>query len=188
MQITITKDFNTVEEALAFLARLDGRQSVVQAAISPLPGLVIAPEQPAPEPEKKARKPRADAGKVRGAYKPRDDARAVEGAEHLNVKPEGAGAPAGVGVVATAEKLTPPAENPAVEPSQAAQAPAAAAAPLTIDDLRATMKRLHDTPGKGTDACIQALREFGVLRISEVPAAKFIEFHQHLLAQLPAAK
>ena len=193
MKITITQDFETVEEAAEFLARVG----------SPLKGVdALAPQaKDAPATEKPARKPRSDAGKPREPYGPRtQEANAGAGGAPSDTSAPATPAPKAASAAAPAAPVPAAASNPNVAPAAPVQPPpndpaaAKKAAPkvedfpLTLDGARAAMKLLNDAPGKGTEACILALREFGVNRISEVKPEEYKKFILHILASLPAAK
>jgi hypothetical protein len=179
MKITITHDFDTVDAAEEFLSRLSRPGAAQSAQSGSLPA----------EPEKRARKPRADAGKVRGAYKPREDARADNTTGGPSASEPGitGGDSASAQPAATVSPPQPaaPVKSPATEPSQAAQAPTAVGSVLTLADLRLAMELLNAVPSKGMTANVAALRTFGVLRVSELPPAKYAEFEAYVRAQLP---
>jgi hypothetical protein len=61
------------------------------------------------------------------------------------------------------------------------------AADLTLDAVRETMGKLHKIPGLGMEACIESLKAFGVLRISDLPKEKYAAFDAHIRSQLPVA-
>lgn len=179
MKITITREFTTADEAMEFLARVQGpspapAQPPITVNLMPS----TAAEAPQPPAAKKPRKPRADAGQPRGEYRHRTTGGAGS-------PPAGATSPA----PQEPEPSTPsaaPAKSPALEPSQAAQAPAAA--DLTLADLRETLGKLNSVAGKGMESCIAALQKFGVLRVSDLPKEKYAEFNEYVRGQLPAEK
>ena len=190
MKITITHDFSTVEEAAQFLARV-GNQAIVinQLSETPIPTseVIAAFEANRTEVEQqqpKTRKPRSDAGKPRGAYKPRETTTgepASDGGGQKAVTP--ASQPA---TPTTSSAPAPATALPTV--GENATAPAAEEFPATLDGARAAMKKLNDAPGLGMDACIASLKAHGVNRISDLPKEKFAEFIKYVLAQVPAAK
>ena len=190
MKITITKEFETVEAAYAFLETVANTRVLTCVVNDPKSFTAFAdggvveesrqegPAYPAYEsqspvaaPAKKLRKPRSDAGKVRGPYK------------------TAGGAPDGTPST-TAPTSAAPASPPAPEPAAPVQdgvllpeptvatptGGAPAAADLTIDDARAALKRINNTKGLGTPVCIGHLQGFGVNRISDLPKDQYAEF------------
>jgi hypothetical protein len=180
MKITITQEFSTAEEAVAFIARAGG-------AVCLDPARDAEPEeQQGPLPAaKKPRKPRSDAGQARGEYRHRTTMGEPAALEPGAVRGS-ASTPTPPAAPATPPASAAPAKSAAVEPPQAPQAPEAA--DLTLDAVRETLGRLHAVPGKGMTACMAALKAFGVLRISDLPKEKYAEFSKHVLAQLPKEK
>jgi hypothetical protein len=178
MKITITQDFDTVEDAAAFIARLTGGAQQIKVVI---PEVSLAQPAGLPEstlaaeflPEKKSRKRRNDAGRPRAPYKK------AWNAPETNADGSG-GSPAGDAQAA-----------PTAQPATGASAPvpsATAEAPekLTIDVLRALMATLSAVKGKGMEACLAALKTFGVTRISDLPQDKYVDFAAHVREQIPA--
>lgn len=176
-------------------------QSLKPAAPASEQGVTQAPETPAEQPSsqgapaaaaspdasqpqvstartaetpKPPRKPRADAGKPRGPHKANND---------------GAQAPAPQGQAAGEQQ---PGSSPdTVSPNSAApQAmvtstpggqtlpPAAAADPskLTIDDVRAAIARISGTKGLGMQGCMDILKEFNVLRVTDLKQEQYAKF------------
>lgn len=151
MSVTVTFTFDTIEEAMAHFAPPKVVMQEIKVEAREFERPEPAPEQsdtPAaaesPQPGKKPRKPRSDAGQPRGPYK-------------------------------TTEKSEAPAA-PATVPAEKSAAPEAAgqAAEPTIADVRAAMEVLSKK--RGIEANMKALRDYGVQRVSELPAAKYGEF------------
>lgn len=198
MKITITQEFDSVDEVLAFLAphvrgqlgagtppptltiNVAGGSAGTQAqegagapaAASPIPPAAPFTGLEHGEQPKRPRKPRADAGKPRGPYK-----------VTTNAEPEGAGAPA---ATVEAQEATATAAS-AAAPQAASSGEASSSAELTLEGMRDLLRQLNAAPGKGVMACTLALREFGVLRISELPKEKYAEFAEYLRNELPKA-
>lgn len=107
-----------------------------------------------------ARKQRKDKGQKRTPYGPRTGASA---------EPAPAPAPAPAPTPAPAPAPAPADVKPVASEKTDPKA-------LTLDDARAAMKALSDTPGCGMDACIGTLREFGCMRISELGAEHYASF------------
>jgi pullulanase/glycogen debranching enzyme len=63
---------------------------------------------------------------------------------------------------------------------------------LTEADARAALKRMKDTKGLATPACIAHIQSFGVDAISKLPAANYAEFirqaDEKIAAHLATAK
>jgi hypothetical protein len=149
--LTVTFHFDSVEAAAAFLAT-QGVQSPQVEFVIPEPTKIVGTEpQPDVQPEKKARKPRADAGKPRGPYNKAAEAPAETAAAEQTVKASPA--------------------SPA--PTTAAAAPAPAAE-LTIDDLKAAMTVLAKK--KNIEANMAVLRKFGVGQVSKLPKEHYAAF------------
>jgi hypothetical protein len=150
--LTLTFHFDCVEAAAAFLAAQGERTPQAQPDAQPtIAERTETTDVTTPEPVKKARKPRADAGVPRGPYK-KDET------------PE----------PAATEKT--PAEGDKPQPSGVVSAPAAAepVKEWTIDAIKAEMSVLSKK--KGIDANIQLLAKFGVQKVSALPATKYNEF------------
>jgi len=176
MKITITKEFDSFEEAAAFIGAMDAERygAATRTITPPLPPAPLGLEHG--EQPKRPRKPRSDAGQARGAYNTKGGAvSSLVGA--TSPMPQ---------VPAPSASSAAPVTSSAVEPPQAAQAPAAA--DLTLDAIRETLGKLHGVPGKGMEACIASLQKFGVLRLSDLPKEKYAEFEAYVRGQLPAAK
>ena len=182
MKITITKEFETVEEAYAFLERMADKQVVFSQvndptswtptvvldgrAGVPLPGM--QPPMPDPVNTKKPRKPRSDAGRVRGPYKTAGGA--PDGTPPNEI-------PSTAAPTSAAPASPPaPASEPSAGPAGLTLAAAEVDKELTIDDARAALKRINDTKGLGTPVCIGHLQAFGVNRISDLPANMYEDF------------
>jgi hypothetical protein len=171
VKASITLEFDNPASLYAAVDRLRGKDAVTVNI--PPNSFVVAQdvraehvahvdEQSLPT-ETKTRKPRADAGKPRGPYKTSTN---NAGAEQGGTQPtEEAGAPAAGG---------PGPDTPAPAPSSAAPVTGAAAS-LTLDDAKAALRRVKDTKGLGTPACIGLIQSFGFDRISDLPAEKFPE-------------
>lgn len=156
-KVTVVLEFDSVEAAVAYLQPPVIVSSSLPAlpAVGPVIGESELPEPTPPATEKKARKPRSDAGQPRGPYKPRDESPAAP--------------------VPSEQHPATPQEAPGNAP---ATAPAAAAPSkeLTIDDLKAAMTVL----GKkhGIEANMKQLKEFGVEKVSVLPKEKYAAFHE----------
>lgn len=165
MKITITKEFETAEDAYAFLERLATplvHYSTVNDPMSFAPSTPATPERALAAAgavvEKKLRKGRSDAGKVRGPYKTAGGA--------PDVTPLTAAPP-------SAAPVAPPAPTPLTGEGE----PAVGSDPaLTLDDARAALKRINDTKGLGTPVCIGHLHTFGVNRISDLKQEHYADF------------
>lgn len=182
MRITITHDFSTAEEAAQFLAR-------VCDPVITINHLAGKPTFTETSSEKPARKPRSDAGKPRGPYKPRETSTGEPAASEPGYT--GEGIPARTPPAAPATPTTSSAPAPAAAssaPTSTQAMPVAEEFPATLDGARAAMKKLNDTPGLGMDACIASLKAHGVNRISDLPQEKFAEFIKYVLAQVSAGK
>ena len=174
MKITITQDFGTVEEAVAFLGR-----TLAPLAVAEVGSVAVRLEPTSSSDvinstEKKPRKGRSDAGQPRGPYKTAGGA---------GDPPAGATGPAPQGLLPSTSSAA-PAKSSAVEPPQATPAPEAA--DLTLEVVRAEMAKLHALPNKGTTACLAALKHFGVARISDLPKEKYAEFVKYVHEQIAA--
>jgi hypothetical protein len=168
MKIIIEKDFSgwSDEHVAAWFARLVGQAPAAAQAQE-----AQRPELPAPAettPEKPARRPRSDAGKPRGPHK--------------NDAPQGAT----VAPPATAAQ-TPPAETPPAAPAPAPSTPQNGGE-LTIDDARDALGRISLTPNMGMQGCMDHLKEFGVDRITKLPAEKYADFIVAADAKVAKAK
>jgi hypothetical protein len=132
---------------------------------------------PTPDPVKKPRQRRSDAGQPRGAYK-----------TETTIEERNAAARASVGqpAAAAADEVSGGATGAvAQKPVQ----PAAAADPnkkLTRDDARAALKAIVDCKGLGQLAAIQHLQEHGVVQISLLPEAMYAEFIKKAQAKVSA--
>ena len=188
MKITITQDFDTPKDALAFLARVQGPSPApvappAAAAVGVVgqPGPTL-PQQQAEQPAaKKPRKGRSDAGQQRGPYKTTTGGSAASepGQTGSNSVPT----PMPAAPVSPTQSAV-PAKSSAVEPPQAAPAPATV--DWTLEAVRAEMGKLHAIPNKGTTACLAALKHFGVARISDLPKEKYAEFVKYVHEQVAA--
>jgi hypothetical protein len=180
MKVTITQDFDSVEDAADFLARVLGTAAQQpEQVINIVPPATFTAEAVAAHTAAvtagaKVRKPRADAGKPRGPHKDKDAAPAAPAAQAQEAQ--------------RAEPVPPPA--PATPPQAPAKVdaapPVSPTAGVTLEDARAEMKRLNDTKGKGMDACIATLKAFGVNRISDLPKEKIGDFIKDVQAQIEA--
>lgn len=204
MKITIVSEFDSVPAAAAFLARVAGEEKVVE-------GEVLETK----DTKDTTRKPRSDAGKARGPNARTTGSTEANpaGAGAQTGNPGGApassaAAPAGEASPVTAAASTPPQGAASTASSNAAPSSSASAAqsasapnkpadpapsateefPATLDGARKAMKKLNDTPSKGMDACIAALKAHGVNRISDLPKEKYADFIKYVLDQVPAAK
>ncbi len=192
MKITIAREFDTPEAAYAFLASVAGlsAEPVVTAAAGEE---VTAPSSPTAPSEKPARKPRSDAGQPRGAYKRRgtttgespasepDTTAAVDSATVATVRGEGSPSNS----PAPAEAVSAP-QAPAASATVAE--PAAGEFPATADGARAALQALNQVPGKGMDACLATLRNFGVQRLSDLKQGDYAKFIERVVEQLPVKK
>lgn len=183
MRITITKDFDTLAEAAAFLSHVSGANHV--DIVTAMPGA-----QEAVEAANKTRKPRADAGKKREPYGPRATTTEVAGTTASSTTAGGtpavqaaAGAGGATSVVSEG--------SPASSTAAAASTNAAPVTPLdanvdfpaTLEGARKAMAALNATAGRGMDACIQALKAAGVNRISDLPKEQYADFIKSVLVQ-----
>jgi hypothetical protein len=118
MRITISQDFDSAEAAADFLARVGNPLVTINVE----PGKVAASV-----PEVKTRKPRADAGKPREPYGPRDkNAEGAPGGTQPPAQAEAlAPAGSGGGTLIKAEAAAPsaPVSSAPAEPASASQAP-----------------------------------------------------------------
>ena len=191
MKITITQDFDTPKDALAFLARVQGPSpaSVALPLAAAAPGVVGQPgpavqqqtEQPA---AKKPRKGRSDAGQPRGPYKTTGAAAPETAGASQPTTPGTTASTAGSAPAAASTTSAAPAKSSAVEPPQAASAPTTA--DWTLETVRAEMAKLHALPNKGTTACLAALKHFGTARISDLPKERYAEFVKYVHEQIAA--
>ncbi|HEY7680680.1 MAG TPA: hypothetical protein VIC04_09210 [Terriglobia bacterium] len=207
MKITITKEFDSADDAIAWLHRAVWTPAGVSApdvAISDVAAEPITTAEieaahaknlaeytpPAPPTTPRPRKPRSDAGKPRGSYKNAAPEEPISAADGQHEPP----APVSAPETAAPEKS--PADHTATmsngsrfitemnaegdkpQPSGVATAPTAAApaAELTVTDARNALKRMSDTKGMGTPACIQHLKEFGVNKLSDLKPDQFALF------------
>jgi hypothetical protein len=167
MKITITREFDSVEEAVEFLQPHMTDVVVVERPM-PLKASEL-PEQAGGTPpattEKKPRKPRSDAGQPRGPYKTKEA--------------ESAAAPTADGQASAKPALTDNALASGETGSSAAAAPAPAAperpVELTIDDLKAAMTVLSKK--HGIEANMKLLAQFGTEKVSLLPKEKYAAFH-----------
>ena len=139
-----------------------------------------------PQPEKKPRKPRNDAGKPRGPYKTNGEPAASEpgvGGQN-SVAPSQPAAPATPTTSAAPGKA--PAEGDKPQPSGVV--PATAAAEPTLDDARAALARINAVPGLGMEACLAHLAEFGTDRITLLKKEHYARFITAADAKVAAAK
>lgn len=180
MKITISQDFNSVEAAEEFLARRFGQP--FSSAVAPVKNPPVeasqaaqAPVAAAPLIPNRARKPRSDAGQARGPYKPRDSVSAPVPPE---AEPGAPSAPVGMAVTAP---TAPPAAASAAAPQAGSPGEAS---DLTVEALRETLGRLQKTPGKGVEACLAAIKQFGVTRISDLPKERYAEFDGYVRSLL----
>lgn len=154
---------------------------VPQAAVSDAapvapPPAAVEPEQA--QPEKRQRKPRSDAGKPRGSYKPTGEPAASEPQSPSATD----SAVAGSAAPATPTTSTPPQAAPAA--SSAVAAPAAGAGAvvealakkLTKDDAFAALSRINAEPGLGMEACRKFMLSLGYNRISDVKEETYADF------------
>jgi hypothetical protein len=201
--LKVTFEFKTPEEAITAIAKIAGL-----GAAAPAPRLEVRKQptdiegesrrEPDVQPQpggKKDRKPRADKGRERGAYKPRENANpAVEAGREGGMA--GAGHDAGAGVpdarkadTAATGTSTPPASASA--PETAAPTPATvaggtstavsesgtgssgAAAPTEADVQKALEKVFG---AKGLPAAQAVLAKFGVSRGRDLAPEKRAEF------------
>jgi hypothetical protein len=142
--LTVTFQFKTVEAAVDFLRAVDG----------PKPEQVVVVKLPDPQPERKERKPRSDAGQPRGPYKRGKEESPAEAAAPATQTPAAADTPP---AAAAPEAAAAPAEQPA-------------ASDPTLADVRAAMT------GRATEKNIALLAKFGYAKSSELPPAKYAEF------------
>ncbi len=228
MKITVTQEFENIEDAQAFLGKLAvapdqvAKPAAASVATAPSGAATGAPDATAtgqrhtehgggatastPQPPApRTRKPRNDAGKPRGPYKTGTEPNAnAGGAGAPAANPSGA--PAGQQAATPAAALTDAEKEKAVRDAEAYKADdaartalqasrdTAAAAPgaeLTQDDARAALRRINDTKGLGTPACIAHLQDFGVNQLSLLPKEKyalFIKQADEKVAEFLAAK
>ena len=210
MKITVTREFDSVDEAIAFIGAMDASRLVsldpAELPARMIPGAVVDfVDGAAPPTGKKPRKPRADAGQPRGPYRPRGSAGTA--APETKAEPEGAtgthdraestaadqaasaarGAPQAQGDLSAPSGEAPtsvaPVKSSSVEAPQATQAPGATE--LTEADVRKTLGLLNDAPGGGMGACIKAIKDFGYERITAIPKEKYAEFDAYIRGLLP---
>ena len=145
MKVKVTLEFNTPEEAIKFLG---------DKVMAPLPK--AAPDGP--------RKPRADIGKPRGAYK-----KVAEPVKSSPVEaPQATPAPA----PATPEAAAPDAASPLAE-APTTEAPVAAA-PVSDAEMQEVLQAVLSA--KGMPAVTAIFEKYGVKRGREVSAEKRAEF------------
>lgn len=184
MKITIEiSNEEDARRALGFLSRLAtdvSDEAAVSGVAAPQASQAAVPEiNEAPKP---LRKPRADAGKKREPYGPRNpDAGA--GASASSTPTGGASAAQGGAAAAGA---TSAAEGSAATSTAAAPAPVTAAGdfPLTAEGAKAALIALSKAPGKGTEACLKALAHVSVPRLSELKPEHYAPFIAHIKEQL----
>lgn len=128
-------------------------------------------------PPKPPRKPRADAGKPRGPHKSTTtgEPAASEAVRAANSDAETAAAPATPTNSAAPQQTG----HSAVSAGENIAAPAAAAADpskLTIDDVRAAIARISGTKGLGMQGCMDILKEFSVLRVTDLKQEQYAKF------------
>jgi hypothetical protein len=146
--IQLTFHFDSIAAATEFLAAQGERPP--QADVQPtLAERTETTDISTPEPVKKARQPRSDAGKSRGPYKKSNES------------------------AAPAQTVQDNPASPAPTAVAADPVPAPVAA-LTVDAIKAEMSILSKK--KGIDANIQLLAKFGVQKISSLPEARYAEF------------
>lgn len=184
MKIVITEEFDNLIAASEFLVRAYGQHPI---ALTPPPSAPIGNQQS--KPEKPARKPRSDAGKPRGEYKPRATTTGEPAASEPGVQGQDSAVAPLPAAPATPTQSSAPAPTGSDEKSVTRDVPAAEGSnpnfPATLEGARAAMKRLNDAPGKGMDACIGALKAHGVNRISDLPKEKYAAFIEYVVGQLP---
>jgi hypothetical protein len=188
VKASITLEFDNPASLYAAVDRLRGKDVSFTVSIPPTaklgdleprPAIPVTPTgeviaQPVVE---KTRKPRADAGKPRGPYKtsttgePAASEPGVQGGD-LPVAPQPA---APVTPTTSASPDARVAEQRTVNPPEAGANPVGGPT-LTLDDARAALKRIKDTKGLATPACIAHIQSFGVDAISKLPAEKYAEF------------
>jgi hypothetical protein len=179
VKASITLEFDSPAGLYAAVDRLRGRDgSSVTLNITP-PAIPVTPAgevitQPVVE---KTRKPRADAGKPRGPY---NTAKTTGEPAASEPSPIPANSVAGPTLAAPATPTTPASPDARVAEQRTVNPPEAGANPvggptLTLDDAKAALRRVKDTKGLGTPACIGLIQSFGFDRISDLPAEKFPE-------------
>jgi hypothetical protein len=196
MKITVTKEFGSPEEAAAWLRIFSGEPTpfVVPEPIRVDATGAASNEPTPPAPGKKPRKPRADAGKPRGPYKTTGGPAASTPADQADVAASSAAAPASptqsaAPAVAHTDGVG-PATAEAVNSGSGATPPAAAdpdKAP-TIDDARAALKRINDTPGLGMEACMTHMADFGTNRVLLLKPEQYPSFIKSADEKVAAAK
>lgn len=165
MKVTISQEFVSVEEAAHWLESVMGGGRTINVLVPP-------PVVDVKDLDVKIRKPRSDAGKVRGPYK-------LNG-EPATSEPTKLADSAAIKVAVPATPPTPAAQASTVPASSAKTPHAAPSAPTaaapTPEDARAALKRMADTEGFGTPACIAHLKEFKVNRLSELKPESYALF------------
>jgi hypothetical protein len=184
LKATLTFEFDTPAALHAFVDRMRGKDAAVALAYSPseillrgdVKGEAVIPHADEPQ---RTRKPRADAGKPRGPYKKGDTTTGEPAASEPGV--QGAGIPASPQPEALATPTTTASPDARVAEQRTVNPPEAGANPvggptLTLEDAKAALRRVKDTKGLGTPACIGLIQSFGFDKISDLPAAQFAEF------------
>jgi hypothetical protein len=174
--IQVTLNFTKVEEAIAALGKLMGAAPVAKVATistvtpaTPAAAEVVAPTK---------RKPRADAGKVRGAYK-NAEAPTEGGAKQAAVIPEPvASAPSNV------EAPPPAGSSDGASPEQS---PAVASAPIPKQEelVSATEALLAAV---GLERTKLLMKEHGAEKLRELTDEKKVTYLAAALAEVEAVK
>lgn len=189
MKITIEKEFTSAGEAAAWLQRIAG-SPVINVVVPPTAfekaGVAVGAQ--VSDYAKPPRKPRSDAGQKRGPHGAKINGEA-------SLAPKTVDGSTTTSTIASPPK---PAAPPAVAQAQEvkrAESPAAAAAlarGITVTQLPETpkdaLRRLNAVKGKGMDACIDALKSFGVTRVSDLPAEKNAEFIAYINTEIDGTK
>ena len=188
MKASLTLEFDSPAGLYAAVDRLRGKDVAAPIEVTitrEADGTALMGQNPA----EKTRKPRADAGKPRGPYKTSTTG------EPAASEPGPTGLSGPVPPVAPVSPTTTAApssaEAQAKKADKAADQLTSAAATLTLDDAKAALRRVKDTKGLGTPACIGLIQSFGFDRISDLPAEKFPELLRQvdaMIAKQAAAK
>lgn len=155
MKISISHEFDNIEDAVAFLT--GHAQPIVMIDETKLDPATFDAQPGVP----KTRKPRSDAGKPRGKYK-------TQGPRGPQVEPSAA--PAADGQASATPSGAALTDNALAS----GETGSPAAAEPTLDDVKAALLpvgRKH-----GIEANFKLLGEFGVNQLSKLPAEKYGEF------------
>jgi hypothetical protein len=173
--IEVTFKFDSIEKAIATLGSL-------MKGAAPVPN-IDNPAKPEGVPAGKQRKPRADAGKVRGPYKDNGVATPPAPAEADNAQPSGE-VPAEATPPETAAPSGVAGSDPTGESNSEPTVQTAAAAPTaTQEQAQAALEALF--AAKGLPAAQATMAQFGVSRLRDMKPEDYGRF---VVAAQEAAK